>query len=300
MLWALVVPCCAWALVRGFGLERGYPLVPLIAFTPYAAAVTAAVALLSVAARQRAAAVVAAGAAATLMAGIAPRALGDGGGPAEGRSLRVMSVNLHRGHASAEQVVALARRWRADVLSLQEVDAAGIARLERAGLREVLPHRALALGRGTHGTALFARRPLRREPTRGTWNAQAVAVSDGVELTAVHPPAPATATRVRAWGRDLRGLPPAGRRARILAGDFNATVDHASLRRLLATGYRDAAGAVGAGLRGTWPVGGSLPPVAIDHVLVDERIGVRAVALQEIDGSDHRALLAHLVLPDRR
>ncbi|HKT05714.1 MAG TPA: endonuclease/exonuclease/phosphatase family protein, partial [Rugosimonospora sp.] len=31
-------PFAAWAVVRLFGLERGWPLVPLVAFTPYAAA----------------------------------------------------------------------------------------------------------------------------------------------------------------------------------------------------------------------------------------------------------------------
>jgi hypothetical protein len=32
-------------------------------------------------------------------------------------------------------------------------------------------------------------------------------------------------------------------------------------------------------------------------VLADERIGVRRVALREIDGRDHRALMAERVIP---
>ena len=68
---------------------------------------------------------------------------------------------------------------------------------------------------------------------------------------------------------------------RILAGDFNATLDHALLRRLLATGYVDAADRAGEGLVGTWgPYDGDrIPPVVIDHVLVDRRIGVRGVSV---------------------
>jgi endonuclease/exonuclease/phosphatase family metal-dependent hydrolase len=35
----------------------------------------------------------------------------------------------------------------------------------------------------------------------------------------------------------------------------------------------------------------------LDHVLVDPRIGVAAVDLVHVPGSDHRALVADLVLP---
>ena len=42
---------------------------------------------------------------------------------------------------------------------------------------------------------------------------------------------------------------------RLLVGDFNATLDHAALRRLLDTGYRDAASVVGQGMTPTcWPI----------------------------------------------
>jgi endonuclease/exonuclease/phosphatase (EEP) superfamily protein YafD len=105
--------------------------------------------------------------------------------------------------------------------------------------------------------------------------------------------------RVGAWRDDLRSLPGAGRGpVRILAGDFNATLDHAELRRLLDTGYEDAADEVGAGLRATWPRRWRFPhPVAIDHVLADRRCGVRAFSVHAIPGTDHRAVFAELVLP---
>ena len=62
---------------------------------------------------------------------------------------------------------------------------------------------------------------------------------------------------------------------RILAGDFNATLDHRELRRLVGTGYEDAAAEAGAGLRGTWPDRGPFLPVfTIHHVLADARCGV--------------------------
>ena len=104
------------------------------------------------------------------------------------------------------------------------------------------------------------------------------------------------------WRDDLRALPPATPRGdvRILAGDFNATLDHAELRRVLDRGYADAADTVGHGLRATWPSDRRFPPpVTIDHVLADERCGVRDLEVIDVPGSDHRAVLAELVLPRR-
>jgi hypothetical protein len=41
------------------------------------------------------------------------------------------------------------------------------------------------------------------------------------------------------------------------------------------------------------------PPVTIDHVLADARCGWRAVRVFPVPHSDHRAVLAELVLPRR-
>ncbi len=61
-------------------------------------------------------------------------------------------------------------------------------------------------------------------------------------------PASATAR----WRSQLSALPPPGADPVILAGDFNATLDHAAFRRLLDLGYADAASQVGNGLAATW------------------------------------------------
>ena len=84
---------------------------------------------------------------------------------------------------------------------------------------------------------------------------------------------------------------------RILLGDFNATLDSARLRALVASGYRDAAATVGGGLIGTWGpyYGHMIPPVTLDHVLVDDRIGVRGLDVHGLVHSDHRAVL---ILPE--
>jgi endonuclease/exonuclease/phosphatase family metal-dependent hydrolase len=220
----------------------------------------------------------------------------------DGPTIGVLSVNLRKGGADPEEVVALARR--ADVLSLQEVDARALERLGAAGLGRVMPHRSIRLGEGWDGTALFARVPLEERPAvRGTWNPLAVAEAtfEGirVEFTAIHPPAPVNGARVAAIRHDLRALPqPDEDAVRILVGDFNATLDNAALRDLLDRGYEDAADALGAGLKPTWPIGGRLrPPVTIDHVLADARCGFASFATHEVRDTDHRAVLARVVLP---
>jgi endonuclease/exonuclease/phosphatase (EEP) superfamily protein YafD len=84
---------------------------------------------------------------------------------------------------------------------------------------------------------------------------------------------------------------------RVLAGDFNATLDHATLRRLIGRGYADAADRAGRGLVPTWGLGQSRPPLTIDHVLLDRRCAVQSVQIHDLPGSDHRALFARLRLP---
>ena len=303
-MWLLVVPVGAWVVVRLFGLERGFPMVPLVAFTPLmvvgAVAVTALAALL----RQRAAAGVAAVLAAVLVVLVAPRALGGPDG-ADGPRLRVLSANMQFGTGSPEALVDAVRRTRADVLSVQELTPELARDLDAAGLAELLPERVIEPRPRGPGIGLYARIPLTPGPITGRLrNPLAVATArppggPPVELMAVHV-TPPNRHQVAGWRADLRAVPrakPRGR-LRILAGDFNATLDHAELRDLLDSGYVDAADEVGAGLRATWPDDRRLPPpVTIDHVLADARAGVREVSVHPIPGTDHRAVFAELVLP---
>jgi endonuclease/exonuclease/phosphatase (EEP) superfamily protein YafD len=84
----------------------------------------------------------------------------------------------------------------------------------------------------------------------------------------------------------------------VLAGDFNATLDHAALRAVLRRGWADAAQVTGRGLVWTWrPLRLPWPRLTIDHVLIDPRISVAGVQLARLPGSDHRALVVDLVLP---
>jgi hypothetical protein len=163
--WLLVAPCAGWAAIRPFGLERGSPLVPLIAYTPLAA----------------------------------------------------------------------------------------------AGLAELMPETVLEAGEGAVGIGLYARVTLAHRPAGGS------------------------------RGDARRSAPDRG-------GRHQPTLDHAELRRILETGYEDAAAAVGAGLRRRGR-GAAAPASGHDRPRARRRaLRSAAVSVHTIPGTDHGAVLAELVL----
>ncbi len=305
----LVFPWVAWAAVRLLGLDLRYPVVPAVAFTPYAAVVAWPAAAAAVALRRRGVALAGVIAAALLGAVVLPRALGDGRVPAgaDGPTLRVMSLNTFDGHADMAAVMRLAREQDVELLSLQELTPEALARLDAAGGRARFPGRAVEARPLAAGSGLFARRPLRaRSPDDPTAAEQPEAElrlpsAPPLRVKAVHPYPPITAHAEPAWRAALArlprpGAPPRGP-LRLLLGDFNATLDHAPLRDLIDDGYVDAADATGEGLVPTWSSGRTKARITIDHVLLDGRLGVRSFSVHHIAGSDHRAIVAVLVLP---
>lgn len=307
-LWIVVVGTASWSAARVFGWESGWPWVQLMAFTPYVAAGSVVVAVVALATRRWAAGAVAVVAAVALCAVVAPRAIPDGGRTANGPVLRVLSSNLLAGSGDERQVLELVRRLKVDVLALQEFTPQDQAGLEAAGVTGVLPYTAFYPLDGVVGSAVLSRYPITEKSVRvhrgGFTQAQATVDVPGagrVLVESVHPTAPATALSMDHWERDLRDQPGAtvDGPLRVLAGDFNATLDHAALRRLIDTGYRDAAATVGSGLRTTWPYDEKwyIPGTTLDRVLADRRIGVRSARPYRVKGSDHKAFYAELVLP---
>ncbi|MGI5267803.1 endonuclease/exonuclease/phosphatase family protein [Nonomuraea sp. CA-218870] len=312
--WSAVTFLAVWAVVRAGGLEFGSFLTQLMTITPYGAVLglLLAVALIR---RNRPAAVVALVASLAMAAAVLPRAFpasGPAGGPAGGMAgeaaggvpFRVLAINLF-GRADARAVVELVRELRPDVFAATELTTAQVAELDAAGLDELLPHRVLEDEPDAVGSGLYARHPLTALPGLFTpvgHNMPAAAVTPPaggrVEVVAVHPNPP-LGRMVERWNRALASFPsPTGGAIRVLAGDFNASLDHRAMRDLLGRGYADAAHRAGEGLTPTWPSGRALPPlITIDHILVDERAGVSSFAVLDVPGTDHRAVFAELRLP---
>ncbi len=123
--------------------------------------------------------------------------------------------------------------------------------------------------------------------------------ASGPTIVAVHAVAPRV-EEMDQWRDDLRWIAdqcPKG--DVILAGDFNATVDHMAPYGVDGgdMGYcRDAASRTGNGYSGTWP--SSLPALLsapIDHVMASQNwVPTGSVVLDDAGGSDHRGVVVQL------
>jgi endonuclease/exonuclease/phosphatase (EEP) superfamily protein YafD len=121
----------------------------------------------------------------------------------------------------------------------------------------------------------------------------------GPTVVAVHAVAPRM-EEMQQWQSDLEWIAdqcPAG--DFILAGDFNATIDHMAGLGVEGgdIGYcRDVASRTGNGVVGTWP--SSFPALVgapIDHVMASQNwTPTGSVVLDDAGGSDHRALVVQL------
>lgn len=306
LIWFAVAPVVLWTLVRLFGLDRGFPLVPLMAFTPYAAIAALLVAGIALALRNWAAAAVAGLATLCLAAMVLPRAVGDGTVEAAGReTFTVLSANVYVGKADAGALVDLVDHYEVDLLCIQELTPRFARDLRREGIGRRLPEAIEEMRQGASGGGIYSRSPLRPlaagSPSFFRQPRAALRLSDGggLRVVDVHPLTPSP-KGVDAWEDSLGDLPATGEGTPwILVGDFNATLDHSQLGELLERGYRDAADVAGAGLEPTWPAEGrSLPPfITIDHVLADRRLGIVDYEVEELPGSDHRPVLVELRLP---
>lgn len=300
-----MVPIACWTVTRAFGLEGGALFSTLIFFTPYAAVAALMVTGVAAALRNWVAAVVVAVATTCLAAAVLPRAIGGETVRApEGKTLTVVSANVYRGAADAATLVSLVDQLDADLLSVQELTPSFAGRLRRLGLERQLPHSALQPQPRGRGGGLYARFPLTLLPYQTRFLSRmpraAMVLPDRTRLriVAVHPLPPTMG--VDRWREALETLPSAGEEGApwLLVGDFNATLDNAELRDVLDRGYRDVGDAAGMGLEPTWPNGQeNTPPITIDHVLADRRLGIVDYDVFDQPGSDHRFVYARLALP---
>lgn len=218
-------------------------------------------------------------------------------------AVRVLAFNLLYDHVPGSDVVDLVERYDADIVVLSEASAETVTDVAEAAGGEfqvftedgnglaastgLLVHERL----GTYGPpesqpggllSSFTVRPL---------------TGSGPPITAVHALPPGSG-QMREWRDDGAWAVQQCEQfeGAIVAGDFNATLDHAPLRDLDrcvdAAAERDAAGVA------TWPSHWKTWLGApIDHVLADgERWDVHAFTVVDLGrDSDHRPVVATLV-----
>jgi len=300
------------ALVR-MGDPASRRLVELVTLTPVgvplAATGTAIALALLVAAHRRALPGLALVVAVTLLGAhvgwLVPHYVPDAAHPGDGDAMVVMTLNIE--FADPEALAEAVAVNDVDVLVLLEVTRDRLGELRSTGLTDVLPHAAGVEGDSNDQTIVLRRfRVASSEPVPGGAGHSLVVdlASDAgrVRLVAAHPRPPYLTDVWRSDHAQLLAALSAFAigEPTIVAGDFNATLAHAPMRRILGLGYDDAVDQVGGGWSPTWPAGGhqrrfgiDVPAFApIDHVLTSPGLVVTSARAFDVDGADHRAVLA--------
>lgn len=309
VLWIVAIPLLLVALARALPFDNVIPLPHLVAFTPWATLVTLPLLIVALFSRRWVLTLLLAISLAGYVYWTAPFFVppetSTAADPDDPGTLRVMTVNALYGRADAETVVHLVESQNVEVLAVQELTPDFEDALTDAGLDDLLAHSFTVPAEGSPaGSGLWASTPLTEEDQlRGTSFAMPSAlVSAGgtdVRVTVVHPHPPMP-TEILTWRTELVELTEqahADETPQILAGDFNATYDHAGFRDLLGSRFSDATREWGAGPTVTWPEDSRVPALfALDHVVVEKDMPVSDVVTMRVPGTDHRALLATVVV----
>ncbi|MCC9706859.1 endonuclease/exonuclease/phosphatase family protein [Streptomyces sp. MNU76] len=226
--------------------------------------------------------------------------------------VRVMASNVQFGRGT-DALVKAVRRERPDIVFVSECELTCSAELrdklgDLSGRTPDYPHRQSVEGYGSTGSVILSRYPLKSaDPIPGSMGMPgAVADVEGhrVRLQLAHPMPPLPG-QLDTWRRELGALRAYAakdpRTPTIVAGDFNASQDHAAFRAILDTGMHDAARLTGQDRRATWP-SRTTPRFGaqIDHVLVSEEdFSAREVRFRELSGTDHNAVVVDLSLHRR-
>jgi endonuclease/exonuclease/phosphatase (EEP) superfamily protein YafD len=293
----------------GAVLDRWLPFAVLVAFRPPLAVAAAVAALLVGLVRRRARPAAAALLVVSLvaLALVVPRAVAGAPPPAGGPALTVLTFNVDEGEADVAALAGTVRRTRPDVVVLPEA-ATRYAALLGAEIPDLGYRPSVAARPGAPDVAGVT---VLTAPVLGPVASRVISqgrfdpwleLSGGrlgaLRLVAVHVSAPVPG-KIESWSRELAQLRTwcgPGEGPVVLAGDFNATLDHSGFRDGT-QGCRDAGAASGQGLVPTWNAG--WPRwfgVQIDHVLVGGGPECTGMTVLDLPGSDHRAVLARVRL----
>ncbi|MEU1401711.1 endonuclease/exonuclease/phosphatase family protein [Streptomyces sp. NPDC005728] len=221
-------------------------------------------------------------------------------------SLRVLTSNVEFGRGTPALVPQI-RRHHPDLVFVEECEYTCQAMLER-DFSATYPHRQAVAAGGSRGSLVLSRFPLKATAgvpgTMGMPGAVADVRGHAVRVQLAHPMPPLPG-QVGLWKRELGRLRTFAaadpRTPTILAGDFNASQDHAAFRRILDTGLTDAARLAGHDRTPSWPSRtASVIGAQIDHVLLSPDFSATDARFLRLAGTDHRALVVDITLHQRR
>lgn len=222
-----------------------------------------------------------------------------------GKALRVVSANALMVNPTPGELVAEVLSYEPDVVVFQEFTPDIQAAIEGV---PTVPHAREHPAWHSFGVGIYSRYPITSERLVRIgdvdWQRAVLDVEGrSVEVWNVHTLPPFHGENHQAWLGQVAAIAAQAKKVEgplVVAGDFNLTRHHQGYRDLTAS-MRDAHRDCGRWVASTWPVNGYFfrwaPRVRLDHVFLGG--GVRCAAIREGTGpgSDHRPVVADLVLP---
>jgi endonuclease/exonuclease/phosphatase (EEP) superfamily protein YafD len=220
-----------------------------------------------------------------------------------GTPLTISSANMLLDNPNVAGFAARLASENADVVVIQEVTTPNLNAIKASALWADYPYRVAFPHPYYQGTLVLSHLPMTGTEfdVKGSpmVRVEVQTASGPLELIAVHTVAPLTQIQTGRWEnqfRELAHLASIATEPTVFVGDFNATLDHAPMRAVLAAGMRDAFDEVGAGWGATFPQW-SLPSVLrLDHLLASDGVEVLRLDTLENVGSDHRRIVVRVVV----
>ena len=235
--------------------------------------------------------------------------------------LRVMTSNLFKANDAYAAIAEAILASKADLVAVQELRPPQAEALSTL-LREAYPHQELRPGRDAEGMGLFSRHPITRREfvcRDGANPIQVIQVhltDEALSLINIHPRIPMlqqspalgfpTGLSTAERAQDIETIIAAAESLStptLILGDMNTT-PYCPAFGVLPSDWRDVHQEVGQGMGFSYPVDAAffgfrspLPLFRIDHLFLRGAVQARSVSRGHMPGSDHRYLLADLLLP---
>lgn len=292
--------------MRYFGIIEYPPYVQLVSFPHWVAASLAVGAVIELF-RRHAELVAAHGIAIALILFLQPNMKSDWPVTTIGKDVAVLTANIKMG-AAIEDLVTLILREQPDIVFVQECNQLCADALQSKPVKKVLRYQVLDPRPDSAGAAILSAYPLTtptelfRQSAIGSEFSMPEAILEIPEIGTVaaksaHPFPPVPQSE-RFWASGLTALAKFsmhyGAMPVLVAGDFNAGVEHKQFRDVMDSGrLRDAAAELGIA-KPTWQMDGRpFIEATLDHVLFSGAVA-RSYLVFELEGSDHKAVLATL------
>lgn len=217
--------------------------------------------------------------------------------------LRMAHMNVWQPNEDRARAIAAAVATNADLISVQEVSPEWAVALQGA-LAKDYPYHHVVPSTNCYGIALFSKRPFESVRTitiAGAPFIEAMVNVEGkiVRVFAVHATSPGSHAHFRRRNVQLAALAERIRSEPVptlVIGDLNTVHWDGAYERFCS---RSGVRPINSPFNITWPSVGPFALIPLDHALVSGGLRPTALSSFEVNGSDHRGLLAEVRLAPR-